>query len=66
MEAVRVGESEVLGMLKEILECGNEPFEESKVKDHMKADFVENLMYLNEINNCLLCENRCHMKLTLQ
>ena len=48
MEAVRVGEIEVLGLLKHFLECGNKPFEETKVKDHMKADFVENLMYLNE------------------
>ena len=48
MEAVRVGEIEVLGLLKQYLECGNKPFEESKVKDHMKAYFVENLMYLKE------------------
>ena len=43
-----VGEIKVLGLLKQFLECGNKPFEESKVKDHVKADFVENLMYLNE------------------
>ena len=48
MEAVRVVEIEVLGLLKQFLECGNKPFEDSKVKDHMKTDFVENLMYLNE------------------
>ena len=42
------GKIEVLGQLKQYPECGNKPFEESKVKDHMKADFVENLMYLNE------------------
>ena len=48
MEAVRVGEIKVLGQLKQFPECGNNPFEESKVKDHMKADLVENLTYLNE------------------
>ena len=48
MEAVCVGEIEVLGLLKHFLECGNKPFEETKVKDHMKADFVENWMDFNE------------------
>ena len=48
MEAVCVGEIEVLGLLKHFLECGNKPFKETKVKDHIKADFVENSMYLNE------------------
>ena len=48
MEAVRAGEIEVLGLLKHFLECGNKPFEETKVKDHMKADIVENWIYLND------------------
>ncbi len=42
MEAVRVVEIEVLGLLKQFLECGNKPFEESKVKDHMKAHVNSN------------------------
>ena len=29
MEAVRVVEIKVLGLLKQFLECGNKPFEES-------------------------------------
>jgi hypothetical protein len=29
MESVRVVEIEVLGLLKQFLECGNKPFEES-------------------------------------
>ena len=37
-----MGEIEVLGLLKHFLEFGNKPFEQTKVKDHMKADFVEN------------------------
>ena len=48
MEALCVGEIKVLGLLKQFLECGNKPFEESKGKDHIMADFVENLMYMNE------------------
>ena len=48
MEAVRVGENQSTSIVKTKPECGNNPFEESKVKDHMKADFVENSMYLNE------------------
>ena len=47
MEAVSLGEIKVPGLLIQFLECGNKPFEECKVKDHMKADFVENSMYLN-------------------
>ena len=42
MEAVRVAEMETLGLLKQFLECGNKPFEESKGKDHMKAHVSSN------------------------
>ena len=48
MEAVPVGENQSTLIVKTFLECGNNPFEESKVKDHMKADFMENSIYLNE------------------
>ena len=42
MEALRSVEIEVLGLLKQFVECGNKPFEESKVNDHMKAHVNSN------------------------